>query len=946
MNNPITEYHNTTQSQIKFCMQCSHFAKYIFQFRSIVVFPSLFTAIAIFLNLWSDNFEFVLQHFNKRVIGIAVIEQIDIMARISQFYKALLFGVLIFFAMNFLLNIGRDKIKGSIIELKYIKYISIAGLFLLLYALFGINVSSSINILIVVLIFFVLVIVSRELLKTKILNSENDYLWFLIYAFSLSFLFCFVFQKFVIGEFAIVLAVVLPILLGLLWLSGIKEMSVIFFKLRYIILLPFIYVFFQELFVILNQYGVAFLNPIYTSLIFLFLLVPAGIRINIKKSSYKFLNKYYIPLFAGGLILFTYYSVYVTLQNELFEIANSSNSIMNIFIYGKMPVAEFLGTHLLADLFSPVLYTILSPYDADFSYISYNFIYQVFYLFLCFFLVLRITRNKYIALVSVLFFPYWVNVFWSVSSFPVLLTPLVIYYTYKNPIFRNWLLFFVFSVFALAWKPDTGFISIYGLLAGVILILVLRYKEIKKLDILYSFLMVYGLLGFILVSFELFFNIPVREGVGKTLEFYSSSPQARGLPQLAYNYDRIFTIHHIIYPILVTISGVFALSKLRKTRANNLLLIITIIIFSIFYLVNFQRGLTRHCFAEGGDSFITSFALVIIALTVYLFKTSRIKKHILFFIVLSGLIIFFKFPKEPINLNLYEAFTTKLQSNYVVSKKEKISRAIIDNEFYEREIGEISRFLSLIPDGETFYDFSNTPALYYTSGKEMPVYFIHALAITNENLQLKEIQSLKRYKIPYVIFSHVPANWWDNTDGIPNTVRFYKISEYLYQNYSPYKIIGNYAVWKENSYSCKLAADFPDDTVSSKLKIYNFRKLAYIWANYDKAIISAKEVDGTTFKQDVNSLIIPRTINKSKGNYLSVSILNSSKQQGQGIVDYFSLNEHLGQFAFDILGNEDKENYIIRISTQYNWYANQVDSISVRLENDMQIADIKLLLGD
>ncbi|MEA1873078.1 MAG: hypothetical protein U9N51_01445 [Bacteroidota bacterium] len=908
-------------------------------------FP-LLVAIAVFLHFWLDNFSFELNDFQNRVLGISTFHQIDVGARISVFYKALFSGLGVFFALKIAYTFFVQLFKSFNTEISSIHYLSITGLFLMGFSIFGIDSYASRLLIEVLLIFFLIVIPIKSEIKLTKIRSANDYFWLFITAYSITIMAAIISGKLPFGQFAFSFAAVLILLYSSIEIFKLSALKIVSY-LRKLVYFPLLFVASQELYLIFNQHTIQFVHPLIIAISVLLILGIYQVIFQKKPQNYSYLNRRILPGFVLGLIVFSSYSIQLVLRNDLFEIANSSNALMSIFQHGKFPVADFLPTHLLSDFFLPVMYTIFNGYDSNFSYMAYDFIMISAYYYLSFLIVLKLTRNQYVALLSLLFFPFFNAIFWGISSFPILLVPLTIYQLYKHPNQKSWVAVALLSILLLGWKPDVAILGIYGILAGIIIIRINKKDTLQWKHALKAFSISYAVLLMILLSLEYIFNFPVKEGIQNTLSFFASSAQGRGLPVIAYQFDRIFYLHHVLYPILIAIVLILGLKRIKRINSQNAMAIISLIIFSIFYFTNIQRGLTRHSFAEGHDGFISSFAIISIALVFFVFRMKRIHRIIGFFISISVLAIMFKYPTQASDYIVSNQVQKKLKANYLYSEEARIQRVSFDSMYYNKNIRDLLNFTNQISDTIGFYDFSNTPASYYLTNREMPVYFIHSLAITSEKLQEIEIKNLKKYNVPFVIYSHIPETYWDKTDGIHNTLRFYKISEYLYRNYSPYKLAGNYAIWKSNNYQpITDLSDFPTDTVSENPRRFEMKKLPFIWSNYDTKFSSSNIKKCVLTSGTGKEIRFDESFDKSQGNYVLIRIENPQKVQGKAILKYFETWEQFGEFSFDISAESSESQYLIRVSSQWNWYKKSINRIVIISPELTQVKAISILKAD
>ena len=123
---------------------------------------------------------------------------------------------------------------------------------------------------------------------------------------------------------------------------------------------------------------------------------------------------------------------------------------------------------------------------------------------------------------------------------------------------------------------------------------------------------------------------------------------------------------------------------------------------------------------------------------------------------------------------------------------------VIQNEKLEKDTYlEFKDFLDQnLSQKQSFIDFSNTPILYYYCQRSSPGYFCQNLQNTvDDHLQLALIKAYQSADLPIAVFSHYPRKWFDKTDGIPNTLRYYLIAEYIFLNYEPYSVINGKSIW-------------------------------------------------------------------------------------------------------------------------------------------------------
>lgn len=420
--------------------------------------------------------------------------------------------------------------------------------------------------------------------------------------------------------------------------------------------------------------------------------------------------------------------------------------------------------------------------------------------------------------------------------------------------------------------------------------------------------------------------------IGQALAFFSSSPQARGRELLSQSFDHIFVTHHYIYPIIILSILLISIAKAGKIKKEETFTYISLYSLSLFYLLNFQRGLTRHTFYEGVDGFLNCMTYLIMGVYAFsLFPRRPMQGYLAFAIITSIALIGFRLsPPRNAKNHLTSAVLNTSGFSQMVFSENKINRVTTDTADLQKEIKELRLFMDEnLGEDETFFDFSNNPALYYLLERNQPVYFNHFLGVSTEKLQLKAIESLENKNVPFIIFAHSPVQYWDKTDGIFNTVRFFKVAEYIYKNYTPYKMTGPYQLWKRD--------DFIPITTNNKYREcerpvadYQLGKLPYVWAKFDKSSsvtpVLAEWTPGCEKFWESNLSFHSTNFHS---NYLDITIRNNQLIPGRAVFRYNSVN----QLEFDILAQDTLEVYRLRPSVQYQWHTDTIMSLRIEADN-------------
>jgi hypothetical protein len=126
---------------------------------------------------------------------------------------------------------------------------------------------------------------------------------------------------------------------------------------------------------------------------------------------------------------------------------------------------------------------------------------------------------------------------------------------------------------------------------------------------------------------------------------------------------------------------------------------------------------------------------------------------------------------------------------------------------------------------------------------------------------------------------------------------------------------------------------------------YHLINIPYIWANYDKIGIDKKEEQLIINKN--SSIYDFSSINKQYGNYLFVNA--SSAKEGTMTVQLGREDKNgfnpLSKFDFS-LNKGNSQNYLIRISSDFMWYSNEINAIKITSDNNATLDKISILKGD
>ena len=895
-------------------------------YRNFIFIP-LFFVFYIAL-IFFDPALILLQHFTDRSVSYATNEGIDIGKRVSLFYKAIGFSFILLLLFTRITIIIRSYINKN--ELCLANGISLAGFCLLFFQLLGADMSSSIHFIIALLIMCFAGFVAHQIKKREPLDIIIPFLWSVLISILLFFLQWQIFY-FVIGKSIFSLPNIL-VLAGIpiyLLFTGRFHLNYKILKVSQpLVFLPLLSFISIELFLILNQRGI-FISPkiIYVfgiGLIFirsLFLYIKF-VPNHTSKPLLPLMFRNWMPWILAGIGCIAFYQPVIQPEIDWFEDANQVLPLHQWFSFGKIPFLDSFSPHGLSYFGFGLLYSIFNGADPMGGFV-YHFIIKVVAVLIIYFFLYKISGNGFFATWIAVAYPYTDILF----PFYFNLAPLAVIafiLLYENQTIKHYAFFFCSLLFMVFWRIDIGFSTFVAGIAGLLLLIffVPTFKTDKKnlitgLGISFAILLLFFIVAFIRSGTNLLIYLK------DTFE-YLASIQSYGIRDLSINHDLKYFFLYFIFPavvLLILLHCIYHITRQNDKNESTIVYRLSLIFLCLFYFSNLQRGLIRHTLVEQWDAALTSYSYLIIVSIIFISNTNKnsFLRFLGFFIVSTLLISNYVFTTPYLKKNNnYSLLTNRL--TYPVSvpySKEKVQR-VLEDPSYRPNYSELNEFMKKnFSDSSTFIDFSNTPMLYYYTNRIIPNYFVQIPHTAhNEYLQKRFINELINYDVPATIYSNTPSNFWDNLDGIPNQLRHYRISEYIYRNYIPAYIINNHSVW-----------------LKKNLKIIDAEKEIFSVLTSDMIAtgVSLKEGNEVRFESEPGFLDFrlntPIPFDKNKI-YMTVNV--SSNLDGNLIVHYKSSD---GNF-------NDKQKKIFKIHKGLNSIYVMVEP----LENDKELNMIRFTI--
>lgn len=904
---------------------------------SLPIFLSLY-----FIYSYVSDINFPLKHISQISADIGTLEGIDIHSRVSFYYKIIASFFISFFLLNILFNWfynKSDSIKG---KLEVASNLSLWGIVLLFLFVLKANVAGSITFIIggiTAIVFCGLLTLADKKSKTKETLYHELIFQAAISYFILVMIYFFRYSKYLPSALSIEWLYCLTfIVVQLLWFIIDKKIKLnadeLLSKLRWFALTPILPFISTELYLIFNQHNIFILSPQIIFLILFIAIVLLSILFRkkyfIKTNTIQFIEKFWLLMILFGIAMVLVYQPIIEQPKELFELANKANAVMLIFKYHQIPFFNFFNSHLISDYFFNIFYIIFYGYDGSINFVIYDFFEYLILIGISFFVISKMFNDNYFAFAFVIFFPF-LNEFICEICCVALLTVFLINKLFESYSLKRLLYIFFFNLLLMVWKIDIAISNTFATLVLLLVFFIFYYDKSKLYDLLKIFisLIIFALLVF---TIAVLCKVPVFSNIKQILDYLGASQQ-HGFPIITYNYDRTFFWYYIIFPLIASIISIFVISKMKfylieKTDKFNFVLLI----FSIaYYFMNAQRSLVRHSLVEGLLMVVSSFIFLILGVTFIIIfqKYSWLKKGSLIFIVL--IMQAFIYPNFDGRENILSVFPKHINDiKKIKPVHEKIQRVINDENFKNDNYIDFKKFLDdNFPGQSTFIDFSNTPMLYFYTGRQVPSYFCQYMQNTvTDYLQDENLKYLNNFDIPVVVFSNYPETWFDKTDDVPNSVRYYKIANHIFENYEPYNIISSHYIWIKKGLS--VVSDGIIHKPQDSIRTFELKKYPYYLGESD-FFIKANVLSNNILNN------FPENKFSKANNYFEINLKSNVDTIGKGVVCYYDCDSLLGSFNFNIESSVDVKKYIIPMSAQYNWWNEKVNKIKVFIEPESKI---------
>lgn len=602
---------------------------------------------------------------------------------------------------------------------------------------------------------------------------------------------------------------------------------------------------YSELTVVLNQNNIYIKNHLFIYIVLLVLLVTLILWFSkIKEINEKL---FLIGILISIIFAFVQPAISVKVGTDFFERANTSVSISDLFLFGELPIIETHGAHLLSDYLFGIIYKVINR-DIIGSYFGlYNSYEFVIILLSLYYILTSFFEIEYVVM-FLLFFPFYINTTFTFLT-PCLISICALVFLLKNnQKSYHYIIYWILLAFSVLYKGDYGLaIGVACIITAVIVMLCKNQKTDLKKYIM-TFFCVLGILLLAFCVICLFKQINPFSRIYEFISVMGTSTQNWSYNVIGDNTKLSISFTYIILPLISVISVLYLIYKVWKSEDNQnvIRLAITLSLF-LSYIVNFSRTLQRHSLIETSIAYVAFTIMLAIPLLLTLIVKSN---EAVFMVSYVALTFVCSALMSTENFELKSLFE-KCENNFVtieklsVLKSERIERVQFDEKIYAHSNPVIEKLNLLLNEDETFIDYTNQSFMYSLSERNNPVYVNQSPGLlSGEYTQKKFIEEVNNSDDPVAmlpISSNLPYSI--SIDGLMNSYRYYKVSEYLYENFLPIDSVGDYAFWYRKK----------DIDILSRLNL-EYKRVDI--RNLDEKIISK---DIAYYDRDSDSIIISAT---------------------------------------------------------------------------------------
>ena len=499
---------------------------------------------------------------------------------------------------------------------------------------------------------------------------------------------------------------------------------------------------------------------------------------------------------------------------DFFESANMSVSVSEFLVFGEIPIIENHGAHMLSDYIWNILFGMINGNPVDASFRGYTCIGSALTVLLFYYIVRELVGPRP-AFFAALLLP--------VNSLPLIHLSFLAFagliFALKRGGFAAYLLFWSSLVVGVLYKGDYGLAA--GIGAAVALVLCLLYK--KKWREVACSLAALAITAFVwLLLFFLLCSVRGIEPVARLQEFVcvmGSSNQNWAVATIGSNETAIFPIVYVFTPIAVVALTVASIVRGQRDGKYPMagIVIGLIVCCAVAYYSNFPRALVRHSLSGNNCQLDTTFAAWVIAISFLILTRNIRSNHVR--AAFPCVLLLFPVALAAISGNVpwgvqssFEGALARCGNGAIAVQQvldgdiqyqrfegggTRVERVVFSPQMQLEYVGVLAELDEILGPDDTWVDFTNQTSLYALASRNNPVYVNQSPGLlagdASQDYFVQELETAK----PLVALLPRNENLFLGSalDGVQNSYRYYRVSEYLYTHYTPYETVGDFAIW-------------------------------------------------------------------------------------------------------------------------------------------------------
>lgn len=606
----------------------------------------------------------------------------------------------------------------------------------------------------------------------------------------------------------------------------------------------------------------------------------------------------------------------------LYEMGNKTVAL-GTMLYGNLPIVDYFSAHAIFDVWTQILHAFVSPGIVGILADPYGGLNDLFALVILY-LILRKLTSPAVAILFVLLFPF--NVL-GIKAYNICFIAILAHYGLQKGFTVKWgtLFWFIIAINAFFLYDDGVSLGIATIATTFLMFLCNRDKEG-----LAKFIVTGSIVGTILVGVACIFC--AIKGIGPVnrlkewMDLTLNSSAIWATVSMGNPHSPAYIFAYFIAPATASFALYYTVFK-SFCKKNLSIVAATTIIFAIAELLFIPRGIIFHNLTENNGiagRLLNFWPWTISCFTVFLLEERNLLQTtkdwcwVLVFgasLYVSAGAVTRYLPNA--NNQLVNASVNAAAQFHPSEPQIFQGPRIVYSQRTEEFITSFKNAIdSVLKPSETFLDFSNSTALYAMVDRPSPTYVAQTPGLLSTvNTQKKFIEQIKNESAPIAVIGNAnlpylrEMTWAPH--NIPHNIRYYLIAEYIYKNYKPYKVVGDYALWCEID-RCSEVLPYDYDATTRPIHHYSLDKLPYIWAHNDALKASAN----------------PEVTDMKKAKYLKLFIKNSTDKNIPAKVALVD-PETQKKTEFEFTTVPGKDQYLIRVSADPYWHGYNLSDVKL-----------------